>query len=106
MREIQKFLCVWVFCQHVCLSTRRPEEGYRPPGTEDICELPCGCWKSNLGPQEEQAVGHVSSIQNPIVKWESHLNKYFTKNNYSIANVKQSSKLTVGDMQTKPTVGC
>lgn len=37
---------------------RIPEEGIRSPGCEllDICELPCGCCKSNLGPLDEQAV--------------------------------------------------
>lgn len=23
-------------------------------GVSDVCELPCGCWESNLGPPEEQ----------------------------------------------------
>jgi hypothetical protein len=30
---------------------KRPEEGFRFPitGVTDVCELPCGCWESNLG---------------------------------------------------------
>ena len=33
-------------------------EGVRTPGTgsSDSCELPCGCWELNPGPQEEQSV--------------------------------------------------
>lgn len=26
------------------------------PGITDSCELPCGCWESNLGPLEEQSM--------------------------------------------------
>jgi hypothetical protein len=32
----------------------KAEEGVRPPGIEivDSCDLPCGCWESNLGPMK------------------------------------------------------
>jgi hypothetical protein len=49
----------------VCLQTicvqclQKPEQqGARSPGLRltDGCELPCGCWKQNLGSLEEQPV--------------------------------------------------
>lgn len=43
-----------MFCLPVCLY-----EGIRSPGSRvrDRCELPWGCWESNLGPHlEEQLV--------------------------------------------------
>lgn len=57
-------LFVFVFVLHVCLY-----EGVRSPGTTgtDICELPCGFWKLNQGPPEEQPVLLTSepSLQPP-----------------------------------------
>lgn len=57
-------LFVFVFVLHVCLY-----EGVRSPGTTvtDICELPCGFWKLNQGPPEEQPVLLASepSLQPP-----------------------------------------
>jgi hypothetical protein len=43
---------------HVYLFPQRLEEDIRGPGTGvvDGCELPCGCWESNLGLLEEQPV--------------------------------------------------
>lgn len=48
-----------VLCLNVCLSTTSvPEtrEGAGSPqtGVTDCCELPCGGWESDLGPQEAQ----------------------------------------------------
>jgi hypothetical protein len=34
---------------HLCEDVRSPGTG-----VVDSCELPCGCWKLNLGPLEEQ----------------------------------------------------
>jgi hypothetical protein len=49
------FICLCTTC---ALSPWGPEEDMRPPGTgvTDGCELPCGCWKLNPGPLEEQPV--------------------------------------------------
>jgi hypothetical protein len=46
-------LCSLEFCLHVYLY-----EGVEFPGTgvTDRCKLPCGCWKLNPGPLEEQPV--------------------------------------------------
>lgn len=43
-------VCTW------CL--RMPEEGVTllKTGITDVCEQPCGCWKSNSSPLEEQLV--------------------------------------------------
>jgi hypothetical protein len=43
---------------YVYLCSQKTEEGTGSPGTgvADGCELPCGCWESNLSPLEEQAV--------------------------------------------------
>lgn len=34
---------------------RKPEEGVGSAGTKvtDNCELPCRCWGTNLGPQQD-----------------------------------------------------
>jgi hypothetical protein len=36
---------------HACCP-QRPEEDVRSPGTRDtdVCEMPCRCWGSNIGP--------------------------------------------------------
>jgi hypothetical protein len=55
------FFCVSVFCLHEGQWTIwmqcpwRLEEGAKYPGMRvtDVCEQPCGCWESNLGPLEE-----------------------------------------------------
>lgn len=49
---------MFVYRVCVCLVPTGPEENIRSLETEvaDICELPCGCWESNLGLLEEQPV--------------------------------------------------
>ena len=57
------FLCVWLFCLHVCMCTTcmqclwRPEEGSRFPGTgiTSGCEPPCGCgnWTQVLWKEQQ-----------------------------------------------------
>lgn len=56
------FLCVWVFCGHVCLcitSGLVPRESRRHwppgPGGTDSSELLCGAGGSKLGSLEEQS---------------------------------------------------
>jgi E3 ubiquitin-protein ligase NEDD4 len=59
---------------------QKSEKAIRSPGTvvTDCCELPCGCWKSNPGPVEEQPVlltsepsGEVPSGQKLMLwKWK------------------------------------
>lgn len=61
-----RFMCfIWcagVLCTCVCIThihcLQRPEEGTSSSGTRvrDSCELPCGYWKSNQNPLEEQPV--------------------------------------------------
>lgn len=62
-RFILKYLlCIWVFCLHICLCTTvflvlteaRREHWIPWNWLLCICELLCGCWESNLSPQEEQ----------------------------------------------------
>lgn len=58
------YLWVWVFYMHICLCTMymqypwSPEEGIRfsRTGVKDGCELPYGCWESNLSSPGEQPV--------------------------------------------------
>ena len=42
----------------MCLVHLPPEESVGTPvtGITHICEPPCACWESNLGPVEEQPV--------------------------------------------------
>ena len=51
------FILIFNMCEHVnpCAVA---EEGVEFPGAgvTDSCELPCGCWESNLGPLQEQQV--------------------------------------------------
>lgn len=44
------YICVW--------SLQRSQEGIGGPGTRvtNGCEIPCGCWKLDLGPSQEQQV--------------------------------------------------
>lgn len=50
-------LCVQVFCLSVCLCLVALEaRGECGPGHIEGCELPCGCWKLNASPLEEQLV--------------------------------------------------
>lgn len=42
---------------HVCKGLQRPEEGAESPDLElkaDVSHVWYGCWKSNLGPLEDQ----------------------------------------------------
>lgn len=66
--------CVQVFCQHVCLCTG----GLQIPRTEvtDTCEVPCGCWESNLGPLEEQTMIFSCWAISPVSP-QLHLKIYF-----------------------------
>ena len=61
-------LCIWVFCLHVHLYTRR---GIRSHGTivTDGCRLPCEFWELNSGPLKEQPVllNTEPSLQPPLV---------------------------------------
>lgn len=52
-------LSVCVYGYYICVwSLQRSEEGIGAPGTgvTNDCELPCECWKLNLGPSQEQQV--------------------------------------------------
>jgi len=82
------YFSVCVFCLHSmsvhhlyiwCLKTL--EESIRSPGTGSrLChELPCGCWKSNLGHLQEQSVLLTSelSFHPPLNSfWESLLSHF------------------------------
>lgn len=50
-------MCACIWCRWMS------EEGVRSPGSsiKDVCELPCECWESNLGPLGEQQV-HVTAL--------------------------------------------
>lgn len=53
-------MCVSVLCLYVCVShvwsTHRSQEhtGFPRTSITEDCQVPCGCWKLNLGPQEEE----------------------------------------------------
>lgn len=49
--------CILVHNMHAWCP-QRSEEVIRFPGkgVKDGCTPPCGCWESNMGPQEEQPV--------------------------------------------------
>lgn len=50
-------LSACVYALHACGGVpQRPEESIGNPGTivTGICELPCGCWKTNMGLLQEQ----------------------------------------------------
>jgi hypothetical protein len=54
---IRFILCIWVHC-----SCQTHQKGASDPIT-DGCEPPCGCWKLNSGPSEEQSVLVPASLQ-------------------------------------------
>lgn len=54
MKNITKFCfiwCIWLFSVHVSVMPTEVRRASDPLGTgvTDDCELPCGCWESNLG---------------------------------------------------------
>jgi hypothetical protein len=57
---VKFILCIWVYCSYFQTHQKRASD----PIT-DGCEPPCGCWKLNSGPLEEQWVllmlSHFSS---------------------------------------------
>ena len=53
-----------VYIPRTCLVPMTPEESIRSdgPGIKDDCEPPCGCFKSNLGPLNEQPVSPIHAV--------------------------------------------
>jgi hypothetical protein len=49
------FVFLYVCASHALVPTENRKCIRSPiPGLRDVCELPCGCWKLNLHPLEEQ----------------------------------------------------
>lgn len=56
------FFCVHVWTPHSKPSAHRSEGVTSRTGATDSCELPCGCWMSNLGPLKEQLLTSEPSL--------------------------------------------
>lgn len=54
------FVCNVMHVYHVCLVPAEEGVGSPRTGVKDGCELPYGCWESNLSSPGEQSV-HLTS---------------------------------------------
>ena len=70
--------CVSAHCRQTWYQWRL-EEGIRNPGTRmtqtQVCELPCGCWESNLGPLQMVLTSELALTKgflSPMLIHEEH----------------------------------
>jgi hypothetical protein len=51
-----KFIYLFYVCEYTVAVSRHTRQKRAPDLIIDGCKPPCGCWKLNLGPLEEQSV--------------------------------------------------
>lgn len=68
--------CIFVHCRYAWRQ-RNPEEGIRSPWiiVTNGCEIPCGYWKSNMGPLQEELV--LLSSESPLQPNKCIITKIF-----------------------------
>jgi hypothetical protein len=80
------FTCMYFFCLHaylcimcVCLVPTEPPKGHEI--VVDSCELPCWCWESNPGPQEENSsvLTHWTISSDPLSLFLSRMTHFDTE---------------------------
>lgn len=95
------YLRMYIHTTCACCSQKPeevPEEGHRSSRTWVGYESPCECWKSNLGPLEEQLVLLIAkpSLLYPQLFFSSLVNKTAGKRDCVIALAAYSINLLLG----------
>lgn len=71
---------------HVCLVSKRTEEGSGSPGTriKDGCEQSCDCWELNAGPLEENPVLLTSGLSLQSLRQQILISSFLRERNPNV----------------------